>query len=237
MELVSSAEDSSLDWRAQYESIEDIGDGRGYTGGVVGFCSGTGDMLRVVELYSLARPGNALAPYVPALREVDGTADHSGLGPGFVQAWRLAARDPAFRRAQDRVRDSLYFDPAVRLAKADGLHALGQFVYYDAAVMHGPVGPGGEFNAIRAAAERRAQLPARGGSEYGYLEAFLDARVAEMRTETAHRDTSRVDDAQRVFLRAGNLGLEPPLLWSVYGDWYSIRKLPQPASRSIRSRS
>ena len=45
MQLVSSAENSSLDWRAQYSYIEDIQDGRGYTAGIIGFCSGTGDML------------------------------------------------------------------------------------------------------------------------------------------------------------------------------------------------
>src|SRR5262245_29952809 len=45
MKLVSSAENSSLDWKAQYKYIEDIGDGRGYTAGIIGFCSGTGDML------------------------------------------------------------------------------------------------------------------------------------------------------------------------------------------------
>ncbi|MGW0582794.1 chitosanase, partial [Streptomyces sp. NPDC002920] len=40
MKLVSSAENSSLDWKAQYKYIEDIGDGRGYTAGIIGFCSG-----------------------------------------------------------------------------------------------------------------------------------------------------------------------------------------------------
>lgn len=45
MKLVSSAENSSLDWKAQYKYIEDIGDGRGYTAGIIGFSSGTGDML------------------------------------------------------------------------------------------------------------------------------------------------------------------------------------------------
>ena len=33
MQLVSSAENSTLDWKAQYGYIEDIGDGRGYTAG------------------------------------------------------------------------------------------------------------------------------------------------------------------------------------------------------------
>ena len=35
-------------------------------------------------------------------------------------------------------------------------------------------------------------------------------------------DTSRVDTAQRVFLQAGNLDLNTPLSWKVYGDSYTI---------------
>jgi chitosanase len=43
-----------------------------------------------------------------------------------------------------------------------------------------------------------------------------------MRTEEAHSDTSRVDTAQRVFLRNGNLDLDVPLTWKVYGDRFSV---------------
>ncbi|RGA02190.1 chitosanase, partial [Microbispora triticiradicis] len=222
MEIVSSAENSSLDWKAQYAYIEDIDDGRGYTAGVIGFCSGTGDMLDLVEVYARRRPGSALAGYLPALRKVNGTASHRGLGPGFVKAWRAAATDPVFRRAQDAERDRVYFDPAVAQAEADGLRALGQFVYYDAIVMHGPGADPVSFGGIRRTAMRKARTPAQGGDEVAYLNAFLDARKAVMRTEEAHADTSRVDTAQRVFLRSGNLDLDPPLRWKVYGDAYEI---------------
>lgn len=99
MELLSSAENSTLDWKAQYRYIEDIKDGRGYTAGIIGFCSGTGDMLVMVEAYTKTEPGNALAPFLPALRKVNGTASHRGLGQPFVLAWRKAAKDPAFQRA------------------------------------------------------------------------------------------------------------------------------------------
>lgn len=68
MRLVSSAENSSPDWKAQYKYIEDIGDGRGYIGGIIGFCSGTGDMPALVELYTKRHPGNGLARCLPALR-------------------------------------------------------------------------------------------------------------------------------------------------------------------------
>ncbi|MEU3660127.1 chitosanase [Streptomyces sp. NPDC032940] len=222
MRLVASAENSSLDWKAQYAYLEDIGDGRGYTGGIIGFCSGTGDMLDLVRLYTDRRPDNVLARHLPALREVNGSASHGRLDPDFPDDWRRAALDPAFRRAQDDERDRVYFGPAVRRATGDGLRALGQFAYYDALVMHGGGDDPDGFPAIRERALRRALPPARGGDEVTYLHAFLDARVRAMRQEAAHSDTSRVDTAQRVFLRAGNLDLDPPLHWRVYGDSYHI---------------
>ncbi|MFI9250911.1 chitosanase [Streptomyces sp. NPDC053069] len=222
MELVSSAENSSLDWKAQYKYIEDIGDGRGYTGGIIGFCSGTGDMLDVVQLYTDRKPGNVLAAYLPALRKVNGTDSHAGLDPNFPKDWRRAAQDTVFQQCQNDERDRVYFDPAVTQGKADGLRALGQFCYYDAIVMHGDGDDPTSFRNIRKRALRSAKPPAQGGNETTYLNAFLDARVWAMKQEEAHSDTSRVDTEQRVFLRKGNLDLHTPLDWKVYGDSYHI---------------
>ena len=104
MQLVSSAENSSLDWRAQYTYLEDIGDGRGYTGGIIGFCSGTGDLLEVVrELHEAAAATTRCAGSCPALREVNGTDSHAGLGP-TVRARLARGRrsSAAFRRRPGR---------------------------------------------------------------------------------------------------------------------------------------
>jgi chitosanase len=219
MELVSSAENSTLDWRRQYGYIEDIHDGRGYTAGIIGFCSGTDDMLQLVENYTKAEPTNVLAKYLPALRQVNGSASHAGLDPGFPGDWKTAAADPVFQRAQDDLRDQWYFTPAVNLAKKDGLPTLGQFIYYDAAVMHGFDGA----QAIRNRALAKARPPAQGGDLTAYLNAYLDERVVEMNKEEAHSDTSRVDTEQRTFLNSGNFNLDPVLSWRVYGDPYTIR--------------
>jgi chitosanase len=222
MELVSSAENSSLDWKAQYKYIEDIGDGRGYTAGIIGFCSGTGDMLDLVKLYNTRKPNNVLSKFLPALTKVNGTDSHAGLGSSFVSAWQTAAKDTVFQQAQNDERDRVYFTPSVSQAKADGLRALGQFIYYDAIVMHGPGDDSVSFGGIRKTAMKKAKTPAQGGNETTYLNAFLDARKAAMLTEEAHSDTSRVDTEQRVFLKAGNLDLNPPLTWKTYGDSYTI---------------
>ncbi|WUH95839.1 chitosanase [Streptomyces sp. NBC_00433] len=226
MELVSSAENSSLDWKAQYKYIEDIGDGRGYTAGIIGFCSGTGDMLELVQHYTDLKPGNVLAKYLPALEQVNGTDSHSGLGSAFVSAWKTAAKDTVFQQAQNDERDDVYFNPSVNQAKSDGLGTLGQFIYYDAIVMHGPGNDSVSFGGIRKTAMKKAKTPAQGGNETTYLNAFLDARKAAMKTEDAHDDTSRVDTEQRPFLQAGNLNLDPPLHWKTYGDSYQILTLP-----------
>lgn len=220
--LVSSADASTLDWRSRYGAIEDLGDGNGYTAGIIGFCSGTNDMLQLVEAYTETHPDNPLAPFLPALRAVDGTDSHEGLDPGFTAAWQEAARDPAFRRAQDETRDELYFEPAVRLAKMDGLGTLGQFVYYDAMVLHGPGVEANGFYAIRDAAMAAADTAAEGGDEAAYLGAFLDEGRSAIRARTVQRDTTRIDTAQRVFLRDGNLGLSTPLEWQVYGETFRI---------------
>ncbi|MDX3006383.1 chitosanase [Kribbella solani] len=222
MEIVCSAENSSLDWKAQYKYIEDIDDGRGYTAGIIGFCSGTGDMLDLVELYANRKPNNVLQKYLPALRKVNGTDSHKGLDPNYTKDWKTAAKDSAFQQCQNDERDRVYFNPAVKQGKSDGLRALGQFCYYDAIVMHGDGDDATSFGGIRKRALGKAKPPSQGGNETTYLNAFLDARVWAMKQEEAHSDTSRVDTAQRVWLRNGNFDLKTPLDWKVYGDPYHI---------------
>ncbi|MFI0502195.1 chitosanase [Streptomyces albogriseolus] len=220
--LVSSAEHSTTDWRSTYGIIEDQDDGCGYTAGIIGFCTGTHDLLTLVEHYTESRPDNGLARYLPALRKVDGTDSHEGLDPGFTDAWKAESELPEFRDAQEEERDRVYFEPAVRLAKLDGLGTLGQFVYYDAMVFHGTGTDENGFYALRERVLERTGTPAAGGSETAYLDAFLDVRRATMLARYPDRDTSRVDSAQRRFLQAGNLDLDTPLTWEMYGDSYTL---------------
>ncbi len=219
MQLVSSAENSSTNWRKQFVYIEDIKDGRGYTAGIIGFTTGTGDLLEIVESYSKEFPSNGLRKYIPALKKVNGSQSHLGLDPAFTAAWIKESKKREFQAAQEKERDEVYFTPSLNQAKSDGLRALGEFIYYDATVVHGFEG----MMQVRARAAKRAKSPALGGSEVEYLNAFLDERVVEMKKEKAHTDMSRIESAQRVFLRRGNLDLQAPLSWNVYGDQYQIK--------------
>ena len=101
--LVSSAENSSTDYAEQYAYIEDIEDGRGYTAGIIGFTTGTGDLLEVVERYTELKPENELEKYIPALKQVNGTDSHNGLGETFERAWKEAAQSDEMTQAQNDV--------------------------------------------------------------------------------------------------------------------------------------
>ena len=223
--LVSSAENSSLDYEECYSYIEDIGDGRGYTAGIIGFTSGTGDLLEVVNRYIDLKPtDNILQKYIPALEQVNGSDSHDGLGDDFVSDWQKAAGDSEMIQAQDEIVDEMYMNTAIQCANSDGLSLLGEFIYYDALVVHGPGNDEDSFGGIRDAAMEMAKVPADGGSEEEYLLAFLDARSIIMLKEEAHSDLSRIE-AQRKFIHEKNYDLSLPLIWTMYGDDFVLSEI------------
>ena len=225
MELVSSAENTTLNWRAEYGYIQNLEDGRGYTAGLVGFTSAEDDMLALVQLYDSLEPGNVLSKYLPTLADLSKRHSSSvkNLGTPFKQDWRTAAADPVFQGAQDQALNDIYFNPALNQAKADGLGILGQFIYYDAYVMHGEGDDAHSFGGIRKAALTNALPPAQGGDETAYLTAFLNAREAIMLKEPDHKgNVDRIDTEQRLFLNAGNLNLDTPLDWTVNKGHFHI---------------
>lgn len=124
-------------------------------------------------------------------------------------------------QTQNDILDEQYMFPAVEYANKDGLSPLGQYIYYDALVVHGSGDSEDCFEAIRDAALEKKQTPSDGGDEADYLNAFLDARIPIMQLEEAHSDLSRID-AQRKFLNEENFDLKLPLEWKMYGDAFSL---------------
>ena len=221
--LVCSAENSSLDYSQEYQYIEDIGDGRGYTAGIIGFTTGTGDLLDVVRRYTKLKPDNELEKYIPALEKLTGSDSHDGLGDTFEQDWMTAAESDEMVQAQNDILDEQYMNPAIEYAQEDGLSPLGQYIYYDALVVHGSGDSEDSFEAIRDAALQKVNAPSEGGSEADYLVAFLDARVPVMQMEEAHSDLSRME-AQRKFVKEENFNLNLPLEWVMYGDQFTLSR-------------
>jgi len=221
--LVSSAENSTLNYKKQYGYIEDIGDGRGYTAGIIGFTAKTGDLRDVVLHYQKLRLNNRLTKYLPALKNVQGSASHKGLGKAFVRDWKLAANDKKFIQAQNKVLNQQYMEPALKAAKKDDLGALGQYIYYDALVVHGPGNNADSFGGIRKQAMKIAKTPSQDGSQSTYLREFLKVRSKVMLKEKAHQDLSRLN-VQLQFIHEKKFKLQRPLNWKMYGDEYHLDK-------------
>lgn len=235
LELVSTAENATKNWKSSYAYIEDIDDGRGYTGGIVGWCSGTGDMLDLVEGYTSTTPGNPLQKYLPALREVmDAPSEnrpaqsHALLDPGFTAAWADAANTAGFQAAQRDVRDKQYWTPALVEATRDRLSPLGHYLYYDISVNHGPGDSphsfGGIIEGVKSGGHRS---PAQGGNETAYLTAIIAARDDALKAGSTYQVDGRSTVGLKL-LSEKNLKLTLPLTWSIYGTTYTIRTPPTP---------
>ena len=222
-QITSTFENSTLE--LQYDYVENIGDGRGLTAGRAGFTSATGDLLLLIRRYAELRPGNGLAPYIPALEAINGTDSVMGLG-GFADAWAEAAEEPAFRNLQDQVVDELYFFPAMTMAADVGIETpLGQMIMWDAMIQHGAGGDNGTRAIIE---ETRESVGPIVQDESAWLDAFLDARLRHLldmyrgTTEDADLSSESRVEALRSLLRSPNLALEPPLTWEVYGDRFEL---------------
>jgi chitosanase len=186
----------------QYGYSEDIHDGRGYTSGRAGFCTGTGDAIVVVRCLAAAVGASPLHKYVAALASIDRarvstgraqaeTSELDAIG-SFAADWKRTATDAAtaaaFVACQDRVVDELYYEPALRVAKAWGLtSALTKAALYDAEINHGDTGTDalveGANRATGNAAQKRPAAPITRAAESAWLRAFLTRRLETLRDD------------------------------------------------------
>jgi len=225
-QMISVFENESLS--PQYDYIENLKDGRGYTAGRVGFATGDVDFLLVVEAYDGLRPNNVLSGFVPILRKVLGTAYTQGLGtlPG---AWKEAASDPLFRQAQDQVSDKLYYIPAMKAAADLHLQSpLAKFALYDAIIQHGAGDDSDSLGGIIRAATSAAGGPPDVAGEEKWLTAFLTARktvllnAEDPETRATWKESvGRVNEQLRL-LKERNLQLSSPLTLNPYGTEFTV---------------
>ena len=240
-EITSTAENSRTDWYAMtpgpdgkpapFRYCEDIDDDRGYTAGIVGFCSGTGDMLEMIDRYIALKPAsNAMQPYRDELVTLanEGMSSNAGnradalLGAPFIALWsNLGLNDPLFRKAQMDQREEMYFRPAFNQAVADGVGPLGLEILYDISVNHGPGNDSESFGGIVQAARNSKNPPSQGGGETAYLNALIDKRSAVLTSWGDNPANGRVA-AHRSLVNSGNMVLNTPVSWSMYSDPFTI---------------
>ena len=242
LEMCGTAENSSTDWTIAYRYIEDIGDDRGYTAGVVGFCSGTGDMLQLIQLLQTEDPGSPLCAYLDGRLQYcadvgfgsgASSAAASKLGSGFMSAWRSEADgNPIFRKVQRDMRKSMYWDDCLADAVKDGLSPLGLCVYYDVLVNHGQGSDSESYGGIIAAARSGATTPAKGGDEGTYLTKVCDLRDKVLRGWGDYQSDGR-SAAHRALISAGKFALTGTISWTMYGEAFSFNRPTPPADAVI----
>lgn len=82
MQLVSVAEYCSTDWRSTFNIVDNLNDGKGYVVGVVGFQTGNGEFLELLEYIEKINPYHVLLQFIPTLKKIrDG--DHKGSTRGL----------------------------------------------------------------------------------------------------------------------------------------------------------
>ncbi|MBW8582467.1 MULTISPECIES: chitosanase [Bacillus] len=204
----------------QYGYVEALDDGRGYTCGRAGFTTATGDALEVVEVYTKAVPNNKLKKYLPELRRLakDESDDISNL-EGFASAWRSLGNDKAFRAAQDKVNDSLYYQPAMKRSENAGLKtALAKAVMYDTVIQHGDGDDPDSFYAlIKRTNKKMGGSPKDGTDEKKWLNKFLDVRYDDLMnpsdedTQDEWRESVARVDVFRDIVKEKNYNLNGPI--------------------------
>jgi chitosanase len=229
-QLVSVFENGTPDPR--YDYVENLGDGRGFTCGKIGFTTSSTEVRDAVEAHVAQQPRSELARHLPRLRELAATAsDDTGGLAGFPDDWARAAQDRGFRQIQDALADRLTFDPAVAAARRLGIRTpLGVAILYDTAVQHGTAGdPDGMPALIARATGTVGGNPAGGVAEEQWLSAFLDVRADDLRqpsnAESQQVWSASVDRVQalRRIAAGGGYRLTPPVTVQVFGAEHELR--------------
>ncbi|KAJ1862585.1 hypothetical protein LPJ73_000721 [Coemansia sp. RSA 2703] len=131
------------DTEFHYEYCEYLNDGRGYTAGVGGFCTGTSDAWKVIKLYhQLTGGSDAFSPMDATLEKYSQSENDNTAGlEDYCKVWASLANDDKFRKAQDTIRDNLYLTPSQEYAEQLGLQlSISKGQMYDAGLEHGVTG-------------------------------------------------------------------------------------------------
>jgi len=226
--IISTFENSTTE--IKYGYAEDIEDGRGITAGRAGFTSGTGDMLMVVRRLTQAKPNNPLAKFIPALEEIDAGRVNYGMNPstkglaGLPEAWRSMGSDSEMQEAQDSVFNELYVVPAQKVASEVGLEtALGELIILDTAIQQGAYDdPDGLLTVVAETGELK--------DEETWLRLFLENRRKHLLnandpdTRQAWRESVDRVNALMSLIDQRKFGLETPIVFSVYGDTFTVEQ-------------
>jgi hypothetical protein len=177
--LVSMGENDNT--TINYGYAKNIGDGRGYTVGKVGFCTGTGDFIIVAQCYNMLKPSNVLQKYWSGLvyyndlyvstgNNQGDTSKIDALGKFVSDVAAAAAESPpsgqlenAFQICQDSLADADYLSAAASHMDQRGLQSpLTAGFLYDTELNFGDVDDSSDGGTVGT-----TTVLARADTDYG----------------------------------------------------------------------
>lgn len=219
LSLVSIAENSDIDWSDHYNYAENIGDGRGITFSIAGFCSGTGDGILVLRELQKINPSHLLCKYIVPMSKVSG-GNVTGLS-GFIRDVRALGDDKQWQQAVWIILSKMYWKPAMDMANKYGcVLPITKGFIYDTCINHGS-------DSVEGPIISRLTVPApsQGGDEKAWLSAFIARRRRIITVEDQSLDDGQPDraDMWKTVLTAGNINLLRPVTnLTCYGDNFII---------------
>ncbi|KAJ2236035.1 hypothetical protein H4R99_004952 [Coemansia sp. RSA 1722] len=185
------------DTKFHYDYCENLHDGRGFTAGIVGFCTGMEDAWQVIQEYHKLTGGNdEFSPFDSQLQKLADSGSDSTSGiKGYCDVWeKLGKTDMRFRQAQEAIRDKKHVNPSQKYADQLGLRfSISQGQLYDTAVEHGDgSGPDDLRGLIKRTNKKfKSDAPGDSGStldinghkvdEIVWLKKFLDVRTDDLK--------------------------------------------------------
>ncbi len=222
-QVISAFENGSTE--IQYNYIEHLHDGRGYTAGKAGFTTGTGDLYDLVKGYSRKKPDSLFTPLLPILRKraEDESSSVHGLRK-LISIWKKSCLDPDFIAEQDLAVERMYKTPTRKyLRKYRFSYPLTYLIFYDAIIQHGNGSDPDSFNGIVKL------MKSRPSDEKKFAKLFLKARL-EVLSDPSEESTAeewgesldRVYALQKI-VKTSNWNLETPFNLQVWGDLFRIK--------------
>ena len=221
LQLISLAENGDVKWWTNYDYIEALHDGRGYTCTLFGACSGTGDLYAIFVEMKKLDPAHPLLKYMPALKKCHGE-NVAGI-EGLLRDIPALGADLVWRQAVWTIYIQMYWKFAARFASKSGecssrpgpvlKTAIGKGFMVDAAINHG-----GDLGSIDPILKRMSRPTEP--DEKKWLDDFMNARRVMLRSGFQDLDTSRTGDRcvlWKSILDAGNAALTRPV---TYGKGY-----------------
>lgn len=208
LSLVSIAENSTTNWQANYNYIEDIKDGRGYTINIVGFCTGTGDFLWLAKNLQSFNPTHPLCKYIPPLIHVNGSSSHKGLD-GLPELIKSLGSDADYIQATWNAINHFYWKPVLKLAaklKLVNAVTLGQL-----------------YDMNLNAGDLQSATKAKFTTEEAWLKQVQKNWLKRITKQDSSLDERQPDRALMWMGIASNKDLALPINVECYGEKYTIQ--------------